>query len=127
MCVNCMSQLDVMTYSSVGAAGVALGSAKQFFARLGLYRFETSAQKDARVAGFLATLGLDPAEHLDLVVARPDRAAGRGAGPGRDPLVGEPSAPAPEPVGRVDQHGGDAHHHRRRHGHGRQGRERVRV
>jgi hypothetical protein len=80
-----MSQLDMMTISSVGAAGVAARSALQVFSRLGFgprrTRRDRVAISDARAASFLRSLGLDPSDHLDISPAA------------------APSASAPQTVG----------------------------
>ena len=88
MCINCMSQLDMVTISSVGAAGVVSGTVRQTLSRLGWRAREPQAVRDARVAAFLRSLDLDPAAHLDLAapdlpepdLAEPDLAEPAGSG-----------------------------------------------
>jgi len=77
MCVNCMSHLDAVTISSVGAAGaarVALGRIRHAAARVGfdgrVRRQERAVTSDERVAEFLRALDLDPNDHVDLVSVR---------------------------------------------------------
>jgi len=77
MCVNCMSHLDMVTISSVGAAGAARGAVgriRHAAARVGfdcrVRRIERAVTSDERAAEFLRALELDPNDHLDLVSAR---------------------------------------------------------
>ncbi len=70
MCINCMSQLDVVTISSAGLVGAGSAGVRQLLTRLHLLGRARPVDPDARVVAFLRSLDLDPAEHLDLDASR---------------------------------------------------------
>jgi hypothetical protein len=94
MCVNCLSQAEVVAAHAALATAVLREPAHRLLAELGVVDAPLPVARDARTVGFLRSLDLDPDDVLGSdVVASADRwvAAGQPR-PARSRALARPSA-----------------------------------